>query len=84
MAVPITPEIEQLIESLYQSGGFTDRTQVLDEALRLLQRRKDVARKIQEGIDDLEAGVFTEYDESSLDRFRSDVGMSASGSTVSE
>jgi Arc/MetJ-type ribon-helix-helix transcriptional regulator len=83
MAVPITPEIEQLVESLYQSGGFDDRTQVLDEALRLLQRRRDIARKVQEGIEDLDAGYFTEYDESELERFRSDVGIINSDPTVS-
>lgn len=83
MPVPITPEIEQLVESLYQSGGFNDRTQVLDEALRLLQRRKDIARKVQEGIEDLDAGYFTEYDESELERFRSDVGSGSCDPTVS-
>lgn len=83
MPVPITPEIEQLVESLYESGGFDDRTQVLNEALRLLQRRNDIARKVQEGIDDLDAGYFTEYDESELERFRSDVGIRNSDPAIS-
>lgn len=73
MAVTITPEIEGLVETLFRSGDYEDRLQVLDEALKLLQRRQDLMHKVRAGVEQLDAGLYTEYDERSREQFRADI-----------
>lgn len=73
MPIPTTPQIDELVESLYQSGEFESRTAVIDRALRLLQRRRDMVQLIDVGIQQLDAGEFTEYSEDDRDRFIADI-----------
>ena len=51
MSNNISPENEQFIEYELASGTFRSRDQLLDEAVRLLKRHRELQRDIQAGID---------------------------------
>jgi len=51
MSNHISPESEQFIQYELESGTYRSRDQLLDEAVRLLKRRRELQREIQAGID---------------------------------
>jgi putative addiction module CopG family antidote len=51
MASEVSPESEQFIQHELESGTYGDRAELLDEAVRLLRRRRELQRDIQAGID---------------------------------
>lgn len=51
MAANISPENEQFIQHELESGIYQNRGELLDEAVSLLKRRRDLEREIQAGID---------------------------------
>ena len=51
MSTDISPENEQFIQHELESGNYHDRGELLNDALRLLKRRRDLVREIQAGID---------------------------------
>lgn len=51
MSSGISPENEQFIEHELESGAYQSRDELLDEAVRLLKRRRELQRDIQAGID---------------------------------
>jgi antitoxin ParD1/3/4 len=51
MASEISPENEQFIQYELESGVYLGRGELLDEAVGLLKRRRDLQREIQAGID---------------------------------
>ncbi len=51
MSNNISPENEQFIQYELASGTFRSRDQLLDEAVRLLKRQRELQREIQAGID---------------------------------
>ncbi len=51
MASDISPENEQFVQYELESGNYRTRGELLDEALSLLKRRRDLERQIQAGID---------------------------------
>jgi Arc/MetJ-type ribon-helix-helix transcriptional regulator len=51
MASDISPENEQFIERELASGVYWSRDALLDEAVGLLKRRRDLEREIQAGMD---------------------------------
>jgi antitoxin ParD1/3/4 len=64
MNVSLTPELEQLVAAKVESGRYTSASEVIREALRLLeehdqlkqQRLAQVREKIDRGLQQLEAG----------------------------
>ena len=48
------------------SGAFRSESEVVAEGLRLLQRREQLRREVNEGVAQLERGEYTEYDETTL------------------
>jgi Arc/MetJ-type ribon-helix-helix transcriptional regulator len=64
----ILPEYEQFIQKSVETGVFRDRTEALNEALKLLKQRQELLAGIEEGIRQIENGECTEYDAESLDR----------------
>jgi antitoxin ParD1/3/4 len=62
--VSLTPELEELIQERVRSGRYTSASEVVREALRLLQDRDELRRlrmhelraKIVAGIDSLDRG----------------------------
>ncbi|MBN3942682.1 MAG: type II toxin-antitoxin system ParD family antitoxin [Nostoc sp.] len=78
MNVSLTPELEQLVKDKVNSGRYHSVSEVMGEALRLLDERDrlqekrlaELKAKIQVGIDELERGegidgeeVFAEIEE---------------------
>ena len=68
--IPLTPELQQLVEQGLASGNYGSRDELLLEAVRLLarrdQQREELRRQIQIGCDQLDRGEYTEYDEEGL------------------
>ncbi|MEH2436257.1 MAG: type II toxin-antitoxin system ParD family antitoxin [Nostoc sp.] len=78
MNISLTPELEQLVKDKVSSGKYNSVSEVMGEALRLLeerdrfrdQRLAELKAKIQVGIEELERGegidgeeVFAEIEE---------------------
>ena len=51
MASNISPENEQFIQHELESGVYQSRGELLDQAVSLLKRRRELQREIQAGID---------------------------------
>ena len=51
MGNDISPENEQFIQHELESATYENRAELLDEAVRLLKRRRELQRDIQAGID---------------------------------
>ena len=64
MNVSLTPELEQLVHLKVQTGRYTSASEVIREALRLMDerdqvqalRKDEMRRKIAAGMDSLRAG----------------------------
>lgn len=67
MNVSLTPELEELVTKKVESGRYTSASEVIREALRLLEehdqlkqkRLAEVRKKIDRGLDQLDAGLGT-------------------------
>lgn len=66
MIVEISQENEQFLEQAVAAGTFQDRAQALNHAVELLRKRAALLAHIDEGIEDLSAGRYTDYDEAGL------------------
>lgn len=73
MDITLTPDLEALVQDEVESGRYANAGEVVREALRLFRQIPQEAheldalrREIQVGIDDLENGAYTDYDETSL------------------
>ncbi len=51
MSSDICPENEQFIKHELESGTYHNRGELLDDAVRLLKRRRELQRDIEAGID---------------------------------
>ena len=71
MNVHLTPELEQLVQSRVKSGRYNSASEVVREALRLLEQRDEVfalrkdemRRQIEEGWQSAGRGEFVDGDE---------------------
>lgn len=76
MNVSLTPKLEQLITAKVATGLYTSNSEVVREALRLLEERDrlrelrlaDLRSEIAVGIEQADRGEYTEYDEHTLKR----------------
>lgn len=59
----ITLEIKQKIDTILEAGGYETETEVIDDALNLLQKRNQLRMAIQEGLRQLDGGEFFEEDQ---------------------
>jgi antitoxin ParD1/3/4 len=71
MNVSLTAELERLVERKVRSGMYQTASEVVREALRLLQERdqraaEELRAEVAKGIKELEEGRFTSYDEEGL------------------
>jgi len=73
MTVEIPPDLQQFVHQVIDNGSFKSETEVVGQALRLLQQRQqkieDLRREIQLGLDQLDRGEGIELDEEGLDAF---------------
>ena len=62
--IQLTPELERQIDEMVRSGGYNSATEVVREALRLMEERdrllalckRETAEKIATGLESLRAG----------------------------
>ena len=81
MNVSLTPELEKLVNDRVSSGMYQTASEVIREALRALQQRDQlrerelqaVREKIHRGLEQLEHGEFTEYDEATVKNLAEEV-----------
>ncbi len=67
MTVSLTPDLEELVKRKVDSGAYRSATDVVRDALELLEKRDatklDALRQdIQHAVDQVERGEFTEYE----------------------
>ncbi len=63
MPIKITPELEEKVHIIFSSGNYRTEHQVLDEALKLLEQRDQLRRKLQVGVEQLDRGERINGDE---------------------
>jgi len=77
MNISLTPALEKLVDEKVASGMYQTASEVVREGLRLLKDRDEetarLKRDIQEGIDAIERGDYTEYDLDSIHLLAEDV-----------
>jgi len=73
MNVSIPAEFQEFVDDVIRSGSFHSEAEVVSEGLRLLRKREQVRRDVNAGIEQLDRGEYTEYDEDSLPQFLADV-----------
>ena len=73
MTVEIPPELAGFVQSIISAGSFNSEAEVIGEALRLLQKRVQLRQDVQAGVEQLDRGEYSEYDEHSRDRFVEDI-----------
>lgn len=60
MNVHLTPELEQLVQGKVQSGRYNSASEVVREALRLMEerdlRKEDIRKRIAQGLDSQRLG----------------------------
>jgi putative addiction module CopG family antidote len=56
MSTNLTPENEQFIENVIASGLYHDRDEAINRAVELLQRREQLIRDVNKGIEQLQRG----------------------------
>ena len=73
MTVEIPLEYQQFVTNAIACGEFKSEGDVIAEALRVLENRRQTAeylrREMQVGIDELDRGEYVEFDEASLKDF---------------
>jgi antitoxin ParD1/3/4 len=70
MNITLSPQLEEIVRRMVESGGYDSPEDVIRQALELLDRRdKNLAwlrKEVQKGLDQLERGEYTVYDEQGL------------------
>jgi antitoxin ParD1/3/4 len=56
MSSAIAPEIVAKVQSFVQSGAYANESEVLGEALQLLERRDQLRALVKVGLDELDRG----------------------------
>ena len=56
MDVHLTPELEKIVQSKLQSGRYHSASEVLSEALRVMEQRDEARQKIARGLESLRQG----------------------------
>ena len=73
MNVPIPADLQQFVDSIIRNGSYQTEAEVVGEALRLLRKREELRREVNAGVEQLDRGEYTEYDEDSLPQFLADI-----------
>ena len=81
MNVSLTPTLEELVQRKVATGLYNSASEVIREALRLLEERDELRKvrlgtlrqEISVGLDQLERGEVSEHDDRSLDTLVADI-----------
>ncbi|MEW6529546.1 MAG: type II toxin-antitoxin system ParD family antitoxin [Thermodesulfobacteriota bacterium] len=56
MSLEMTPELEEMVQTIFGSGKYGSKAEVLHEALDLLKKRDELRQEINQGLAELDAG----------------------------
>lgn len=73
MNVSLTPQLEAMIRAKVKSGLYNNASEVVREALRIMEKEERLQRlrkEVQIGIDQFERGEWVEYTPQTVDRLR--------------
>ena len=81
MNVSLTPTLEELVQRKVATGLYNSASEVIREALRLLEERDEMRKmrlgtlrkEISVGLDQLERGEVSEYHDRSLNTLATDI-----------
>ena len=81
MNVSLTPTLEELVQRKVGTGLYNSASEVIREALRLLEERDEMRKmrlvalrkEISVGLDQLSRGEASEYDDQSLNTLPADI-----------
>ena len=81
MNVSLTPTLEELVQRKVATGLYNSASEVIREALRLLEERDEVGRmkleilrqEVSVGLGQLERGDVTDHDDQSLTTLAADI-----------
>lgn len=73
MATEFTPEQEQLIDVIYQGGGFNSETEVVSSALELLRQQRKLMKEVNAGVAALNAGEYTSHSSEDGDELAAEI-----------
>ena len=73
MNVSIPVELEEFVQAVIERGTYQSEAEVVSEALRLLKKREQLRQAVRGGVEQLDRGEYSEYDENSLPEFLADV-----------
>jgi len=62
MSIDISPENEQFIQHVIETGVFHNRGQVINEAFDLLKKREQLRRDVDLGIEQIQRGDYAPLD----------------------
>lgn len=71
--VAIPTELEPFVQGVVQNGSYSNPTEVVGDALRLLARREHLLHDVKAGVEQLDGGEYAEYDEGSREKFLGDI-----------
>ena len=83
MRTELTPENEQFVCDAVQAGKYSNREEVLEEALTLLRQREDLRRKVNAGIEQIERGELLDGDKV-FDKLEARARMIVAGASDTE
>lgn len=73
MTITLSPELESFIKAQLDSGAYTSASEVVSDALKLLEEREHklqlLRADIQKGIDQIDRGEYDDLDTNELDEF---------------
>ncbi len=73
MNVSLTPRLEAMIHAKVESGLYNNASEVVREALRIMEREERVQRlrdEVQIGLDQIDRGEWIEYTDDTMERLR--------------
>lgn len=73
----LSPENEAFLTDILARQEFVNREAALDEAVRLLRRRQEIADAVAGGVEQLDAGQVHAYGAGDLEKFLADVDARA-------
>lgn len=76
MTIALPPALHQLVERLVRTGRYTDESDVVREALRMLEHQEfDESPALEAALLEGVRSPHTAYDQTTLDRVRQNAGV---------
>jgi len=63
MSLEVTPEIEEIVHTIFRTGHYESESEVIHEALNLLRKRDQLRVEIKQGLLEIERGEGIEGDD---------------------